>query len=73
MWRLSDNEKVWYEWSAEAFLGIPTNKTDNITLSPPPPNTEPEQQNQQEGEDIRVKINQSSLHNPIGRSFKINL
>ncbi|KDN44206.1 hypothetical protein RSAG8_05679, partial [Rhizoctonia solani AG-8 WAC10335] len=98
MWRLSDAQKVWYEWMAESFLpcvvaGRPTvvpsptrSNTLGVSLGnqflPSPMLDAPSGWGQArsdsyfsaEGErELRVKIGQTSLHNPAGRSSWIGL
>lgn len=58
IWRQTDGKKVWYEWLAESFLPIISQASGT------PEDT---------GEITPVKIGQTSLHNPNGRSSWIGL
>lgn len=60
IWRQTNGKKVWYEWLAEGFLPIPT----SLRASGAAKDT---------GEITLVKIGQTSLHNPNGRSSWIGL
>jgi len=100
MWRLTDQQRVWYEWYAEAFLpvmipvmdwtvdrapgGLSPTPTPLITPSPTidaldvPPivnKTEiPRVPNESSRTETRlVKVGQTALHNPGGRSSWIKL
>lgn len=58
IWRQTDGKKVWYEWLAESFLPISSQVSDPLKNI---------------GETTLVKIGQTSLHNPNGRSSWIGL
>ncbi|CAE6461671.1 unnamed protein product [Rhizoctonia solani] len=98
MWRLSDTQKVWYEWMAESFLPCVVAGRSTVVPSPTRSNTLGVSLGNQllpspmldapsgwgqarsdsyfsaEGErELRVKIGQTALHNPGGRSSWIGL
>ncbi|ELU40773.1 shk1 kinase-binding protein 1 [Rhizoctonia solani AG-1 IA] len=98
MWRLSDTQKVWYEWMGESFLPCVVAGSSATLPSPAKSNTlgislgnqflpspmldapsgwgQPRSDSyfSAEGErELRVKIGQTALHNPGGRSSWIGL
>ncbi|CEL55507.1 protein arginine N-methyltransferase 5 [Rhizoctonia solani AG-1 IB] len=98
VWRLSDAQKVWYEWMAESFLPCVVPGNSAVVPSPTRSNTlgvslgnqmlpspmldapsgwgQPKSDSyfSAEGErELRVKIGQTALHNPAGRSSWIGL
>ncbi|KAG8763650.1 methyltransferase protein [Ceratobasidium sp. 423] len=99
VWRLSDAQKVWYEWMAESFLPCIVASKPAVVPSPARSNTLGVSLGNQllpspmldapsgwggqtrsdsffsaEGErELRVKIGQTALHNPAGRSSWIGL
>ncbi len=87
IWRLTNRQKVWYEWTAEAFLNTPASHRPGPRISTPhespnrtSPSTNPPwcEGIDRTGEDegtciVRVKIGQTSLHNAGGRSSWVGL
>ena len=100
MWRLTDQQRVWYEWYAEAFLPVmipvfdwtadrgatsltavatplitPSPTIDALDVPPIVNKTEiPRMPNESSRTETRlVKIGQTALHNPGGRSSWIKL
>ncbi|KAF8340642.1 PRMT5 arginine-N-methyltransferase-domain-containing protein [Cantharellus anzutake] len=86
IWRLTTKQKVWYEWSAEAFLNILSGNGVNRRLSTPlssPIRTSPSVNSSLHGVDaadsdearsvLRVKIGQTTLHNAGGQSSWVGL
>jgi type II protein arginine methyltransferase len=101
MWRLTDQQRVWYEWYAEAFLPVmmpvmdwaidrvptslsaistpqlitPSPTIDALDVPPVVNTTEiPRTPNESSRTETRlVKVGQTALHNPGGRSSWIKL
>ena len=101
MWRLTDQQRVWYEWYAEAFLPVmmpvmdwavdrapaglsaistpqlitPSPTIDALDVPPVVNKTEiPRTPNEASRTETRlVKVGQTALHNPGGRSSWIRL
>jgi protein arginine N-methyltransferase 5 len=100
MWRLTDQQRVWYEWYAEAFLPVmipvldwtvdrssmslaststplimPSPTIDALDVPPVVNKTGiPRSSNESSRTETRlVKIGQTALHNPGGRSSWITL
>ena len=79
MWRLTDKQKVWYEWCAEAFLPVP----GSTPTRPSSPSLSRvglgiKSSLSIDSESVmsvasRVKIGQTTLHNPSGRSSWVGL
>ncbi|KAG8688974.1 methyltransferase protein [Ceratobasidium sp. 395] len=100
MWRLTDTQKVWYEWIGESFLPSVVSGRDTRILRPSPSRTNTlgvslsdkavpspimdapsgwghsrsgSNVSLEQERDLRVKIGQTALHNPGGRSSWIGL
>lgn len=100
MWRVADQQRVWYEWYAEAFLPVmipvldwtvdraatslsatptplvtPSPTIDALDVPPVVNRTEiPRTPNESSRTETRlVKVGQTALHNPGGRSSWIRL
>ena len=85
IWRLTDQRRVWYEWYAESFLRLPPSRAggaeevsaESDTASVFGSHSAPavsEMATKMGGMAVEmVKIGQTSLHNPDGRSSWIGL
>ncbi|QRV75151.1 protein arginine N-methyltransferase 5 [Ceratobasidium sp. AG-Ba] len=95
MWRLTDTQKVWYEWIAESFLPSVVRSKDtaeagsntlggslnNQTIPSPMMDAPPgwghsrtvSAGSAEHDRELRIKIGQTALHNPGGRSSWIGL
>ncbi|KIJ52640.1 hypothetical protein M422DRAFT_65066 [Sphaerobolus stellatus SS14] len=72
IWRLTDKRKVWYEWSAESFLPLALTTASVSAVVGEEEDTIVEEKTTEETM-TSIKIGQSSLHNPGGRSSWIGL
>jgi protein arginine N-methyltransferase 5 len=79
IWRLTDQRRVWYEWYAESFLRMPSlslgggEGVDAATVFASASAPAISEIGKRTGGIEMVKIGQTSLHNPDGRSSWIGL
>ena len=85
IWRLTDQRRVWYEWYAESFLRLPPSPAGeaeggsaeggaaSVFASHSAPAVSETVAKPAEMAVEMVKIGQTSLHNPDGRSSWIGL